>query len=57
VPVAASTPRTVVSGKVFAMTPRLMSSVIRLPAGRPATVRAICGLLRKGFLRRPQVIF
>jgi len=30
--------------------------VIRLPAGRFASVRAMGGLLRKGFPRIPQVI-
>jgi hypothetical protein len=39
--VVARTERTVVIGKVLVITPKLMQSVIRVPYGRDATVRAI----------------
>src|SRR3954447_17261655 len=40
-PVSARTCRTSPSGNVPAITPRLMWSLTRMPAGRPARVRAI----------------
>src|SRR3954449_7910359 len=40
-PVSARTSRTSPSGNVLAITPRLIWSLTRMPAGRPARVRAI----------------
>src|SRR5690242_1822972 len=40
-PVSARTRRTSPSGNVLAITPRLMWSLTRMPAGRPAGARAI----------------
>jgi hypothetical protein len=42
-PVSLRTDSIVLLGKVFVTTPKLMKSVILVPVGSSATVRAICG--------------